>query len=271
MVVDEGKLQLQKLVTAVANSQKYQHLSPDLVRRVGGRELIVRRSYKEALKATKNKLHQVGGAYLDSKINYEKALMRLQDAAAQPENLRETCRDLMRLHTSTRERLPIIDTFYSELFANLPSIHSVLDIASGLNPLALPWMPLAAGATYVACDIYADMMQFLQQAIPLFGVQANAFAQDVVSYPPTQSVDVAFILKTLPVLAQVDKTAVSRLLDQLNAKYMVISFPVRSLGGRSKGMAANYAAQFAQWKDGRNWHVQRFDFETELVYLIQQL
>ena len=53
---------LGKLVTAVSRSPKYQHVSPALIRRFGAEELGKRRSYKDAVKATKNKLHQVGGA-----------------------------------------------------------------------------------------------------------------------------------------------------------------------------------------------------------------
>jgi 16S rRNA (guanine(1405)-N(7))-methyltransferase len=266
--MDEMAQQLEKLITAVQKSSKYQHLTPELVRQVGERELTIRRSFKAALKATKNKLHQVGGAYLDRKIDYEKARLQLEIAAHQPDQLRAACLDVMSLHASTRERLPILDTFYTQIFAHLPPIHVVLDIASGLNPLALPWMPLADNATYLACDIYADLMHFLQQVMPLFDVQAKAFVQDVVSQPPTAQVDLALILKTLPVLEQVDKTAASRLLDRVQANYILITFPVHSLGGRRKGMVENYAIRFAEWVNGRSWQVQRFDYETELAFLV---
>ncbi|KAA3656864.1 MAG: 16S rRNA methyltransferase [Chloroflexi bacterium] len=260
--------QLEKLITAVSNSPKYRHISPDLIRRICERELVVRRSPKEAIKATKNKLHQIGGAYQDSKIDYAKAIRRLEDAASSPDQLHATCRDLMRLHTSTRERLPIIDSFYQQIFAELPPINSVLDIASGLNPLAIPWMPLADNAVYYACDIYADMMAFLHDAMSILGVGGRAEVRDVVGNPPTQPVDLALILKTLPVLEMVDKTAVSRLLNTIQAKQLLITFPVRSLGGRSKGMIENYTTQFNTWATGRNWQVQTFTFESELAFLV---
>jgi len=266
--------ELDKLVTAVSQSRKYKQISPDLVRRIGARELSVRRNVKEAVKATKNKLHQVGGAYLDAQIPYEKALQRLENGQDQS----VVCQELMRLHKSTNERLPILAQFYETIFAQLPPIHSVLDIASGLNPLAIPWMPLAKNATYTAYDIYADMMGFLQQAFPLLGVQGKAECQDVISQPPTEQVDLALILKALPVLDQVDKTAVSNLLNTIQAQYILVTFPIKSLGGRDKGMAANYEAQFDQWVNGlsprksgsRLWHIQQFNFATELAFLIHK-
>ena len=119
----------------------------------------------------------------------------------------------MRLHTSTRERLLILDRFYAETLAGLPPIGSVMDIACGLNPLAREWLPLAENATYLAYDIYADMMQFLGDYFALAGIPGKAEVRDVAALPPTEPVDLVLLLKTLPVLAQLDKTAVPRLLD----------------------------------------------------------
>ena len=53
---------LETLVTAVLSSAKYRHVSPEFVRAVGARELVIRPNLKAAVKATKNVLHQAGGA-----------------------------------------------------------------------------------------------------------------------------------------------------------------------------------------------------------------
>ena len=174
----------------------------------------------------------------------------------------------MRQHASTAERLPILELFYEAIFAELPPVHSILDIASGLNPLTIPWMNLPEGVQYTAVDIYTDMMAFLNQFFEMAGINGQAIAQDVVSTPPTMLVDVAFIFKTLPVLEMIEKTAVTNLLKNLNAKHLVISFPLQSLGGRRKGMAEHYAEQFARWENGRSWQVKRLDFESELVFVV---
>ncbi|MCA9924334.1 MAG: hypothetical protein KC419_03250 [Anaerolineales bacterium] len=260
--------ELDALVTAVTAATKYRCISPDLIRRIGTRELAVRRSTKEAIKATKNKLHQIGAAYQPGRINYKKAKELLLAAADLPDALEEAALAVMQLHTSTNERLSILPDFYAQIFAHLPPIHSVLDLACGLNPLAVPWMRPAAGVTYFACDIYTDMMQFLAEVFPLFGVQGKFEVRDVVGQPPDQPVDLALILKTLPVLDQVDKTAVPRLFDTLQAAHLLVTFPVRSLGGRGKGMVSHYTRQLETWVDGRSWQTQRLEFETELAFLI---
>lgn len=270
MKAEDGRQKaLDALVTAVAQSPKYAHISPELVQQVGERELAVRRTFKEAVKATKNKLHQVGGAYFEAKLDYSAMLAQLRQAAGAPNQFRVVCRELMRRHTSTRERLLILDDFYAATLGDLEEIRVVVDLACGLNPLTIPWLPLASMVEYRAYDIYADMMAFVAEFMAIVGLNGRAQTRDITSQPPTEPADLILILKTLPVLEQVQKGAAARLLDALDARYLLITFPAQSLTGRGKGMVQNYEEQFLGWIDGRTWRVQRFEFATELAFLVQ--
>lgn len=261
--------QLDQLTNQIRQSPKYRHLSPDLIRRIGARELAVRKSQKEAVKATKNKLHQVGGAYQERKIDYAKAMAQLQAAQQNDDDtFRQACQDVMQLHSSTRERIPILDEFYSTIFAQLPPMHAIVDIASGLNPLAVSWMDLPDDVTYTAYDIYEDMMDFLAEFLALVGINGRSQTRDVIGNPPTEPTDLTLILKTLPCLEQVDKSTATNLLDALNSKHILITYPAQSLGGRSKGMIEHYTAHFEDLVNGRNWTYQTFQFTTELAFLI---
>jgi 16S rRNA (guanine(1405)-N(7))-methyltransferase len=147
-------------------------------------------------------------------------------------------------------------------------VQSVIDIACGLNPLAIPWMPLDPNAHYYAYDIYEDMIGFVQGFMNLIGIQGEAEAHDMGAYIPSQTVDLALILKTLPCLEQVDKQTSLRLIDGLNARHLLISYPVRSLGGSNKGMAENYEAHLERLLADKSWTVQRYEFKTELAFLV---
>lgn len=263
---------LQQLIEAIQISTKYRHIDAGFISAIGAAELAKRRNLKEALKATKNKLHQVGAAYQDSTPSYARWLeaLRVASQTGDPAQLQATCREIMQHHASTRERAPFLAHFYSTILADVAPVHSVLDIACGLNPLAIPWMPLAPGARYYACDIYQDMIAFLQACLPLLHVDGEATVCDVIQHCPTRKVDVAFVLKTIPVLEQVDKNAGRRLLQSINADHLVISFPAASLGGRHKGMASNYEAHFNDLVAGQPWSIQRFSFATELVFVIHR-
>jgi 16S rRNA (guanine(1405)-N(7))-methyltransferase len=174
----------------------------------------------------------------------------------------------MNAHASARERLPFLAPFYQRIFAQLGPVRRVLDLGCGLNPLAIPWMPLAADAVYHAYDVHGDLVQFLAAALPLLGVAGTArlsdLAQDVIDQPA----DLALLLKLLPTLEQLDRTAGDRLLTRLNAQHMVVSFPIRSLGGREKGMRTTYETRFRHMIADRPWQVERLEFPTELVFVV---
>lgn len=257
---------LDEIVAAVRKSAKYAQVSEALIHEIGAAELRKRASLKEAIKATKNKLHQAGGMFVEEKARYDEWLVSLNENALS----KEVLRSIMAHHASTRERLSILDAFYETIFAGLPPIHSVLDVACGLNPLAIPWMKLAPDATYHAIDIYADMMHFLGEAMKLLGVNGKAETRDVIHDCPTERVDVALVLKALPCLEQIDKRAGATLLDQLNARHIIVSYPTRTIGGHTIGMSAIYEAHFNALMANREWPFTRFAFANELVFRIDR-
>lgn len=259
--------QLERLVAEVLTSSKYRAITPDLVRAVGAQELAASRSLKEAVKATKGRLHQVAGAFLDRAPRYGQwlsALAGAPDAAA----LRAACREIMAGHASTRERLPQLEAFYAGVFGALPPVGSLLDAACGLNPLAAPWMALAPGSRYVACDLYADMCAFIGAALPLLGLAGEAAVWDLAAGAPPWQADAALVLKTLPVLEHTRRGAGRELLRGLAARQLVVSFPTRSLGGRDVGMAATYRGQIEAIIAGEGWSHTTLSFANEIVFVV---
>ncbi len=255
---------LEALITTVLTSGKYAQLAPDFVRAVATDQLRRHPKHKDALKATKNKLHQVAAAYFDGKFAYGRWLAQLAETPS-PER-RAACRAIMAQHASTRERLPILDDLFAALTARLPPIRSVLDIACGLNPLCALWLPDLV--RYDAYDLYQDLAAFLNGFFRLIGVQGTAHAHDVLSNPPMQHADLALLMKALPCLAQFDGAATERLLERLNADHLVVTFPARSLGGRAKGMVENYSARFESLMAGRGWQTERLLFASEVVFMV---
>lgn len=263
---------LDTLVAEVRKSAKYAQVSEPLIREIGAAELRKRASLKEAIKATKNKLHQAGGMFAGEKAKYDEWLSLVETRRGASLHDRQIAlTSIMSHHASTRERLSILDSFYATIFAGLPPIHSVLDVACGLNPLAIPWMKLAPDAAYLAIDIYDDMMRFLGKAMKLLGVQGKSETRDVIHDSPSDHADVALVLKAVPCLEQIDKRAGAILLDHINANHIVVSYPTRTVGGRAIGMRATYEAHFNALMHGRNWPFTRFAFENELVFRIDKV
>ncbi|MEZ4656063.1 MAG: hypothetical protein R2911_00655 [Caldilineaceae bacterium] len=111
---------LAQLVRDVQKSAKYAAITPVLIEQIGAQELAKGRSYKETLKAVKNKLHQVAGVYLTRRPDYSAWLAQLAQAWSNTEERQRVCRELMAHHASTKERLPILDDFYATLLRDLP-------------------------------------------------------------------------------------------------------------------------------------------------------
>jgi 16S rRNA (guanine(1405)-N(7))-methyltransferase len=263
---------LEQLLQTVLKSPKYGNVSEDLIRNVGMRELSKQQNLKTAVKATKNKLHQIGGAYFLRKPEYNAWLKRLEEEkrAGNSESFRRICAEIMSYHHSTRARLDILDEFYTEIFSLIPPVHSIIDVACGFHPIAIPWMPLSGRVEYYACDVYRDMMEFLRKFLVMTGVEGCADICDVVQHVPHSKADLAFVLNTLPCLEQIDKSAASRVLESLNSRFLAVSFPVRTLGGREKDMRKHYEARFKKLTEKENWTVQRIEFKSEMVFLVKK-
>ncbi len=266
----EPELPIERLMEAVQESAKYRHVCPGLIRRLGERELAKRRSLKEAVKETKNTLHQVAGAYLERTPRYAHWIAALEEASDTSAR-EEVVRAILGEHASTCERLPYLETIYRTTLAEIGSVHSVLDVACGLNPLTALWMPQAAdGLRYRAHDIYADMMAFLKAFFGICGIEGEATVTDVAITAPQDEAELALILKFLPVLEQTERGSAQRWLRSVRAKYLLVSFPTRSLGGHGRGRAEHYEGWFRELLQAENWNAQRFTFPNELCFLIER-
>ncbi|MCC6146704.1 MAG: 16S rRNA methyltransferase [Anaerolineaceae bacterium] len=261
-----------QIVEAVQKGERYRHVHSDLVHRLAAAELAHGRNAKEAVKAVRSKLHQVGGAYLELFFPVGRWFAELPDlpAGLDDPKLQAFCLTAMQHHASTRERLKDLPSFFETILRPLAPIHSVLDLACGLNPLAQPWMPLAPDAVYHACDIYADMLELVRAFQSHIQRAGQVFSCDLTAETPACPAQLAFLLKTIPCLEQLDKEIAAHLLNEIPADHLLVSFPVRSLGGRSKGMLQNYEAHFHDLVAGKNWRIQRFIFSNELAFLISR-
>ncbi|HOC23175.1 MAG TPA: hypothetical protein PKH38_02690 [Anaerolineaceae bacterium] len=259
--------ELSQLIRSVQQSPKYAQIAPSLVERIAREELQKRSNFAESVKAVRSRLHQLTGAYLPAKVDYAQWSALFRDPA---QDKHELCQRMLRLHASTAERLPFLKDFYATCLASISPVHSILDLACGLNPLALPWMPLAEDCTYLACDVLQPMIDFLNAFFESYRINGQAFACDLTSCIPNEHVQVAFLLKTLPLLDQIDKTLSRRLLEGIQAEHILVSYPAKSLGGRSKGMPANYTTAFYRLIEGLNFKVEAFTFPTEIAFLLSR-
>ncbi|MEZ4656064.1 MAG: hypothetical protein R2911_00660 [Caldilineaceae bacterium] len=127
---------------------------------------------------------------------------------------------------------------------------------------------MAADCAYWALDVYSDLAAFLQAFFALAAIDGHAAATDLLHENQSIETDVALLFKAAPCLEQVDKQAGRRLLEQVSAQVLFVSFPVHSLSGRPRGMVQNYTAHFHEMVHNSSWSVEPFEFDTELVFRV---
>ena len=268
-MVEEEKLA--KVLVAVRDSARYASVADDTVRRIATASLAAARGdVADAVKRTKRGLHEIFGAYLPSTPRYEKMLGLLHEAQGR-DQIRDVLTRTMSSHASTKERLPILDEFYGAIFERLPEPPKVIaDLACGMNPLTVEWMPAGEDVLYRASDIDSRLMAFLDEALTVLGVPHEVAVHDLLTGPDPAPADVTLLLKAVPCIETQQKQLGWGLIDAINSPVVVVSFPTKSLGQRSKGMYRTYSSGFAAHAEGRPWQVEELEFGNELVYVVQK-
>jgi len=264
-MIDETTVQA--VVAAVKQSKKYRDTGEETIRQLAVEAVQEHKKAKPAEKAVRRRLHSIMAPYLGDP-DYTAAGQLLTDVfvAGDEATIRAACRDLMYTHLSTRERLPILDTFYRDIFAVTGPPRRLLDIACGLNPLAFPWMGLpAAGTDFIAYDIHEPRVDFLNHYFILQGLPPLAYVKDVAVGAPAEAGDVALFLKEMPRFERNYPGHGRALLAALDCRWLVVSFPTISTHG-GRNLTNRYREFFHQIIDGSGWPVTELLFDTELVF-----
>jgi 16S rRNA (guanine(1405)-N(7))-methyltransferase len=262
--------QVDALVTAVKQSKKYGDTSEETIRELATEALRRYKKPKQALKHVRGQLHSIMAPYLgDPDYEAAKEALTAVFATNDPVQIKATCYDLLTTHLSTRERLPLLDTFYQEIFAVTGKPDSLLDLACGLNPLAFPWMDLPASTQFYAYDIHEPRVDFLNHYFQLEGLAPLAKLQDIALQFPQEPADMALFLKEMPRFARNYGNLGRPLLEALNVRWLVISFPsISTHGGRN--LTDRYRDFMFQLIDGLPWQATEILFDGELVFCIEK-
>jgi 16S rRNA (guanine(1405)-N(7))-methyltransferase len=264
---------LDRVVTEVAASRRYRGLCDSVIRRAAVSALVsAEGDVRDAIKRTKRALHQVHGAYLEEPPRYARLLRELARAreSGEGDELAAVIRRILGLHGSTRERLTFLDLFFSAIFERAGRLTAVMDLACGLLPLYFPFAGLQKGVLFRVSDIDRHLIAFVDEALTLLGVRHEAGLVDLLEPAPIPPSDLALLLKTLPCLEQQEAGSSAAVLRRIPARQIVVSFPTLSLGGRGKGMRANYAAWFEDLSAREGHRIERLEFPRELVYLVSK-
>ncbi len=264
------EIDVEAVVTAVKQSRKYGDTSEETIRELAQEAARRHKKPKAAVKAVRTQLHSIMAPYLgDPDYVLEAARLDEAFAAGDAAQIEAICRDALYAHLSTRERLPILTEFYEQIFDVTGPPCSVMDIACGLNPLALRWMGLDLPLDFYAYDIHEPRIEFINHYFQLEGLPPLAKVQDVALEPPPERVDVALFLKEMPRFARNYHGRGRPLLEAVRADFLVVSYPsVSTHGGRN--LTNRYREFMYQLIAGHDWPVTELLFDGELVFVLDK-
>jgi 16S rRNA (guanine(1405)-N(7))-methyltransferase len=274
-----NEVEVEAVVTAVKQSPKYGDTSEATIRELAEEAVRQHKKTKPAIKAVRTRLHSIMAPYLgDPDYIAEAARLDAAFAVGDTAVIEAICLDCLNAHLSTRERLPILADFYERIFAITGKPQSILDIACGLNPLALRWMiPLSDHGFRItdyelrfhAYDIHEPRIAFINRYFELEGLESLARVQDVAMAFPQEQADVALFLKEMPRFERNYGGRGRPLLEALNAKHLVISYPTISTHG-GRNLTNRYRDFMYQLLQGHDWPVTELLFAGELVFIVEK-
>lgn len=263
---------LARLNREIQTSYKYRGLDLPLetLRDLLEKELAKGREGGSALQAVREKLHNIVAPYLGDP-DYAAAKVQLDEAVSSgdPEAVKTWCRGIMASHASTRERIPLLETFYPQLWAVTGIPNRVLDLACALHPFGLPWMDLPTATAYHAYDLHTPRIALINHFMQSMGREPLAWVQDILVNPPDVEADVALFFKEAHRFEQRQKGCNRPFFEALRVRWLLVSLPAADLSGHHS-LVDRQRNLMDSILDGLNWPVTEIMIENELVFCIRK-
>lgn len=268
---------LEKIIATISSTQKYKRIDRETIHNAVVEASIRFKKEHEIDRKARNTLHQLWGAYYHTAPNFIKATDQFKKSITQGQDLQIALTPLLQLHSSTRERIPILSQFYNDIFTITGLPQSIVDHACGLNPLTIPWMNLPITTQYYAYDIDEKGIDFIKHTLDLVRTnkldvipkQITLEHKNITQSSKTPA-EVAFFFKCFTCLDHLQKGIGIQALEQQQCKYAVVSFAIKSIKGYEKGMKEFYSINFEKYIATKNWEYKKLTYDTEMVYIISK-
>ena len=263
--------QIEAMIAEILDSSKYRGLSMPHATLLDlfVQELPNHKRSKELKQAVKTKLHRIVAPYLGDP-DYKQATVDLDNAAKDGDQaIYAFCQEMLSSHASTRERLPIMERFYEQIFSEIGIPASILDLACGLNPFALPWMHLPDSSNYYAFDLHQPRVNLINRLFKYIQRSELAVCSDILVEPPQVKAEVAFFFKEAHRFEQRQRGSNRPFWLALPVKTLVVSLPAISLSGRHDKIDQHQRLVY-EAIHGTDWPVTEINVGSELIFIIKK-
>jgi len=223
------------------------------------------RELKILVKDIRKKLREIHGVFNIDLNKRNKLLAELElsiKSNAPSDEIIELHKKILLTHKSTRERLNYYKSIYNEIFSitGIPKV--ILDIGSGLNPISTIFTKLK-NIRYIAIEFTEEDCSFLNKYFKMMHINGIAVRKDLLKHNIFPKSDVCFLFKVLDSIESIERNSSKNLLDSIDSKFIVISFPKKTLSG--KDLSTKRLAWFR--KIAKTYY--EFEIENEVFYIIK--
>ncbi|MBU1103950.1 MAG: hypothetical protein KJ600_05325 [Nanoarchaeota archaeon] len=255
------------LIEEIKNKKELKSLNSDFVGSITkelleGKKINIdkKSERKKIIKEVRSILHAVYGVFKKSKYTKKEKLLKdissLKDTAGHNK--------ILELHRSTKERLEYYPSVYEKIFAITGKPKSILDLGCGLNPLSYPYMRLKT--EYYATELTEEDSKFIQSYFDKLKIKGKAYSLDLTRINTLPPADVCFLFKLLDTLETLKRDITKTIFEQLQTKWVVASFPLKTIGGRK-----NISKRRLVWfeKIIKDCKYETFEIPNEVFYVIK--
>ncbi len=263
-------MDINELVAEIANSRKYASVSREVIERACVEASKKYKKKKEVLSESKKQLHIIYESFL-TKNCQSVARKKIEEYSGEDmANDKSFSKELLALHVSTKERLDSVDEMYNFISQYITQECVLSDVGCGFNPLALPFFGNKP-ARYLAYEISQETVDLINLYFDRIGVvNYRAELLDAVNNFPTECSDVLLAFKLLPLLQQQKKGRAIEFLANTSFEKAIVSFPIKSMSGRNKGMESFYSSFIESNLPTDISIVERKVINNELFYVLKK-
>jgi hypothetical protein len=229
------------------------------------------KEHEEIIKKIRAELREVYGVFIQE--HYNKRFKFLEELKKNPSL--ESHNKILALHKSSQERLPYYPVVCKKIFEITGIPKKIVDFACGLNPFSYPYIAsFGIKPEYVACDLAEKDLEFINEYFRIMKIKGSVKKIDLIKDGTevggiTKEADLVFLLKALDSLEAIKWGNSEALLSKIKAKFIVVSFSTKSLGGK-KAIKKEKRSWFERLAKKLGFKIQAFEIPGELFYIINR-
>jgi 16S rRNA (guanine(1405)-N(7))-methyltransferase len=158
--------------------------------------------------------------------------------------------------------------FYQQLFQSTGIPNTLLDLACGLHPLALPWMNLPVSTQFHAYDILQPRIDLINQFFQKLGMPVLAENRDILVEPPSLQANLGLFFKEAYRFDKRQPGCNQAFWAQLKVDILAVSLPAQNLSGTHSLLDQHRRLVLENLPAHKR--VSELIIENEIIFLIEK-